>query len=102
MAAAKDRFRHALRRLREWCRWHRHDPLMEQHHALTRKLTGHYAYYGITTNFRRIASFDYQARRAWRAALARRSQRRLSWKRMLRLLGRYPLPTPRIVHRYGT
>jgi group II intron reverse transcriptase/maturase len=99
---ARDRFSRALHRLREWCRWHRHDPLKEQHRALTRKLEGHYAYYGITSNFPRISSFYHQARRTWYAALARRSQRRLSWETMLKLLERFPLPAPHIVHRYGT
>ena len=99
---AKDRFSRALRRLREWCRWHRHDSLKAQHRLLTKKLEGHYAYYGITSNFDRIASFFYMARRVWRAALARRSQQTLSWVKMLKLLERFPLPAPHIVHRYGT
>jgi len=99
---AKDRFSCALRRLREWCRWNRHHPLEEQHRMLTEKLNGHYAYYGITSNFHRISSFFYLARRVWHAALARRSQRRLSWRTMEKLLKRFPLPAPRIVHRYGT
>jgi group II intron reverse transcriptase/maturase len=99
---AKDRFSRSLRRLREWCRWHRHDPLKEQHRALRRKLEGHYAYYGITSNFDRIAAFSYMARRIWRSALARRSQQGMSWTKMLKLLERFPLPAPRIVHRYGT
>lgn len=99
---ARDRFSRALRRLREWCRWHRHDPLKEQHRMLTKKLKGHYAYYGITSNFPRISSFYHRARRTWYAALARRSQRRLSWATMMKLLERFPLPAPRIVHRYGT
>lgn len=99
---ARDRFSRALRRLREWCRWHRHDPLKEQHRILTRKLKGHYAYYGITSNFPRISGFYHHARRTWYAALARRSQRRLSWATMIKLLERFPLPAPRIVHRYGT
>jgi RNA-directed DNA polymerase len=99
---AKDRFCRALRRLREWCRWHRHHPLEEQHRMLTKKLKGHYAYYGITSNFHRISSFFYLTRRVWHAALARRSQRRLSWRTMEKLLKRFPLPAPRIVHQYGT
>jgi RNA-directed DNA polymerase len=99
---AKDRFSRALRRLREWCRWHRHDPLKVQYRVLRRKLEGHYAYYGITSNFDRIASFYYMARRIWRTALARRSQRGMSWMTMLKLLERLALPAPRIVHRYGT
>jgi group II intron reverse transcriptase/maturase len=99
---ARDRFCRALRRLREWCRWNRHHPLKEQHRTLKKKLDGHYGYYGISSNFRQIAHFFYQARRAWHASLARRSQRGLSWEAMEKLLKRFPLPAPRIVHRYGT
>ena len=99
---AKDRVSRALRRLRVWCRWHRHDPLEAQHRTLTQKLNGHYAYFGITSNFDAIDSFFFQAERAWHAALARRSQRGFSWEKMRRLLERFPLPAPRIVHRYGT
>jgi group II intron reverse transcriptase/maturase len=97
---AKDRFSRALHRLSEWCRWHQHDPLKTQHQTLMKKLNGHYAYYGITSNFDRIARFFYMARRVWRTALARRSQQRLTWRKMLKLLERFPLPAPRIVHRY--
>lgn len=97
---AQDRFSRALRRLRAWCRWHRHDPLEAQHRTLTQKLKGHYAYYGITSNSDGIKNFFCQAERAWHAALARRSQRGFSWEKMRRLLERLPLPPPRIVHRY--
>jgi RNA-directed DNA polymerase len=99
---AKDRFSRALRRLCEWCRWHRHDPLKAQHLKLKEKLNGHYAYYGITSNFDRISSFYHMASRIWRTALARRSQQRMPWRKMQKLLERFPLPAPRIVHRYGT
>jgi RNA-directed DNA polymerase len=99
---AKDRFSLALRRFREWCRLHRHDSLKAQHLSLVKKLNGHYAYYGITSNFDAIARLFYEIPRVWRKALARRSQQRLSWAKMNRLLERYPLPSPRIVHQYGT
>lgn len=97
---AKGRFSRALHRLREWCRWHRHDPLETQHRTLKKKLEGHYAYYGITSNYDRIADFFYMATRTWRTALARRSQQRMPWRKMQKLLERFPLPAPRIVHRY--
>ncbi len=97
---ANDRFSRALHRLRAWCRWHRHDPLEAQHLALKRKLNGHYAYYGITSNFDRVSRFFSMVIRVWRAALARRSQQPMTWRKMRALLERYPLPPPRIVHRY--
>jgi group II intron reverse transcriptase/maturase len=99
---AKDRFRRALLRFQEWCRRHNHDPLPVQHRAIERRLRGHYAYFGITSNGDSIKRFFREVTRAWRKALARRSQRGLPWKKMLRLLKHYPLPAPRIVHRYGT
>ena len=99
---AKDRFSRALRRVSEWCRRHRHDPLKKQQHVLTKKLSGHYAYYGITTNRRGISRFPRAVIHTWWQVLKRRSQRRLPWWKMEKLLERYPLPAPRIVHRYST
>jgi RNA-directed DNA polymerase len=37
------RFTRAVRTIAQWCRFHRHDPVSEQHAALCRKLRGHYA-----------------------------------------------------------
>ena len=90
----------ALREIRQWCRRYRHLSLGEQCRQLGTKLRGHYAYYGINGNFRALASFLRQVRRAWRYWLNRRSQNgRMPWKRFLRLEERYTLPRPRIVHR---
>ena len=99
---AKDRFSRALRRVREWCRWHRHDPLEAQHLTLVKKLKGHYAYFGITGNHDALDRFAYEVRRAWRKALARRSQQHLPWSKMNQILKRFSLPAPRIIHQYGT
>jgi len=99
---AKDRLSRALRRLSEWCRWHRHDPLNTQHRMLARKLQGHYGYYGITGNFLALAKVFRATARIWYRALARRSQQRLSWATMRRILKRFPLPPPRIVHQLRT
>lgn len=99
---AKDRLSRTLRRLSEWCRWHRHDPLDTQHLMLVKKLKGHYGYYGITGNYPALAQVFYMAKRIWRQALARRSQRHLPWSKMQRIWERFPLPAPRIVHQHGT
>lgn len=99
---AKDRFSRSLHRFYEWCCWHRHDSLKAQHHAIDKKLKGHYAYYGITSNYDAIDRFCHEAVRLWRKALARRSQQPLPWTKMERILERFPFPAPRIVHRYGT
>jgi group II intron reverse transcriptase/maturase len=97
----KDRLARTLRRITEWCREHRHSPLATQHLALKRKLLGHYAYFGITSNFRALTQVWFRVTDIWRRALSRRSHA-VTWKRMHALLQRYPLPEPRIVHQYGT
>lgn len=100
---AKDRFSRTLRRIREWCRKHRHLDVEAQHRALSQKLRGHYAYYGVTSNRDALGRIWYETTRTWRKWLCRRSQKGfLSWAKMYRLLERFPLPAPRIVHRYGT
>jgi group II intron reverse transcriptase/maturase len=100
---AKGRFSRALRRIRDWCREHRHLDVEVQHRALVKKLNGHYAYYGVTHNSRALGRFRNEVRSIWRTWLSRRSQKAfLSWEAMQRLLERFPLPTPRIVHRFGT
>ena len=100
---ARDRFSRTLRHIRSWCRAHRHDDVKEQHRALARKLNGHYAYYGVTSNSDALARLWHEVVLTWRKWLSRRSQKAyLNWVKMTRLLERYPLPPPRIVHRYGT
>lgn len=96
---AKDRFTRALREIGHWCRAHRHWRVPVQQAALSRKLQGHYAYYGITGNARALARFLYEVRRLWHKWLSRRSWRaRMTWEKFARLTERYPLPPPRVVH----
>lgn len=97
---AKDRFSRGLHRVREWCRVHRHDPLAVQQRHLTWKLRGHYAYFGVTSNYDALARFYQETRRIWQKWLSRRSRAGyVDWDHMLGLLARFPLPRPRIVHR---
>lgn len=80
-----------------WCRRHRHDPVKEQHRALTRKLVGHYNYFGVNGNIRALRNLLNAVTRTWKKWLNRRSQRaRMSWKRFKELLGAHPLPVPTI------
>ncbi len=98
---AKDRLARTLKRINDQCRLMRPWPLAEQHRRLCRMLKGHYAYFGISGNYRRLAAVVEQTRRLWRKWLSRRSWRsQVTWDAFLRLLELYPLPRPRIVHRY--
>jgi RNA-directed DNA polymerase len=96
---AKDRYCRAVHRFGQWCRRYRHLPLAEQHRALSRKLQGHYGYYGITGNGPALGRFRHEVERVWRKWLDRRSNRaHLGWDRFGSVLHRYPLPPVRVMH----
>lgn len=96
---AKDRFNRSVAKITETCRKMRHVKVKEQHERLVKMIRGHYSYYGITGNQRSLGLFLYEVRRAWQKWLNRRSSRRhMPWERFVRLLERYVLPAPRIVH----
>ncbi len=96
---ASSRFSRTMRRITLWCRVHRHWPIADQHRALSAKLRGHDAYYGITGNYRMLSVLRYQVARVWRKWLSRRSRKAmLDWVQMNSLLRRHPLPPARVVH----
>ncbi len=96
---AASRFRRSVRAVYDWLRRHRHLSVAEQHRLLSLKLRGHWAYYGITGNFRRLVAFRRVVLRAWQKWLNRRSRgNHMPWSRYRRLLVRYPLPRAKVVH----
>jgi group II intron reverse transcriptase/maturase len=96
---AGKRVTRALHRIKEWCRLNRHRPIREQWEALGKQLKGHYAYYGITGNYRCLKKFRFEVSRLWRKWLSRRSNKAsLDWEVFNRLLDRYPLPPAKVVH----
>ena len=100
---AKNRYARALAAVTTWCRAFRHQSIPDQHAHLTAMMRGHYAYYGISGNYRRISWYACQVKRLWQKWLSRRDRgRRLHWNRFTALLKRHPLPAVRIVHRYTT
>jgi RNA-directed DNA polymerase len=96
---AASRFRRAIGTIADWCWSNCHRPIAEQHEALSRKLRGHYAYYGITGNYRALVRLWRAAQRVWRRWLSRRSWAgRLTWALYWSLAERWPLPPPVVVH----
>jgi len=96
---APSRLVRAFKRIAWWCRLHRHDPIEDQHRTLSQKLRGHYAYYGITCNDLSLKALYDGVKRVWRQWLARRNLRvGMPWDTFAKLLQRYPLPPPVIVH----
>ena len=94
------RIRAKLMELKIELRRRLHHPLPVVAKWLRVVLLGHYRYYGLPGNSRKLHSFHFHLSRLWYKALLRRSQRRrLNWERMNRLINRW-LPRPRIYHPY--
>jgi group II intron reverse transcriptase/maturase len=98
------RLRRSVLAIADWCRSHRHLPVKEQHTALTRRIQGHFNYFGISGNYRSLLLLAAEAKRVWYKWLRRRSQQQhLTWEQFGALLKRFPLPRPRIkVRIWGT
>lgn len=95
---AKSRFKRGVKAIAEWCRRNSHQPLRQQHRTLNLKLRGHYAYYGVTGNARWLDRFRREVRRVWRQALARRSQKGLTWERFDQIMRVFRLAPAVAVH----
>ena len=89
------RLRRAGTAIHAWCKSHRHLPVKEQHAALVRRLRGHFNYFDVRGNARRVRLVVRAVERSWYKWLNRRSQRStMTWKRFKDLLRDYPLPVP--------
>lgn len=92
------RFTAKLKVYKEWLKANRTLPTPEILRKTAAKLRGHYAYYGVTDNIKRLQAFAYETQRMLFKWLGRRGKRgSYNWEKFRRLLGRYPLPRPRIM-----
>jgi group II intron reverse transcriptase/maturase len=95
------RMKRAIRAISAWCKANRNRTLREQWETLKAKMTGHYAYYGISLNFRSISEFYVRIQTVWLKWLNRRGNKgkrnRDAFKDYLK---DWPLPKPKIMHSY--
>jgi len=96
----RKRMRAKLLELREELRRRLHLPVPEVGKWLGSVLRGHYRYFGVAGNSRKLECFRYHLTRLWYMTLRRRSQRtKLSWERMKRLIELW-IPRARVYHPY--
>jgi len=94
---SKKRLNRGLQSIGNWIKVYRHSPMDTQHKMLIRKLRGHYAYFGISNNYRCLSQIRDRVYELWRFWLSRRSQKaHISWEKFQKVKTRYPLPQPRI------
>ena len=89
-----------LRELKDELRCRMHFPIPEVGQWLRSVMLGHFQYYAVPRNQRKLGAFKYQVYRLWLRMLRQRSQRhRMTGERMNRLAARW-FPPVRILHPY--
>jgi group II intron reverse transcriptase/maturase len=87
----------AVREYQSWCKANRHLSIPEQHAALTRRIRGHFNYFGVNGNHRSLSMLRDKVERSWFRWLRRRSQRtRMTWERFKAILKALPLPPVKV------
>jgi len=95
------RLKRAITAIKAWCKENRCQPVRKQWETLKVKIIGHYAYYGISMNFRSIAEFYQRVQTVWLKWLNRRGHKgKRNWNSFADYLRSWPLPKPRIMHSY--
>lgn len=83
----------------KWCKENRHEPISKQYHTLCRKLNGHYQYYAIRCNGPSLSTIRFAVKKFWKYWMSRRSRSSaINWNDWNRLMLRFPLPRPKILH----
>ena len=91
------KFRQKAKAMKAWIRANRHLDQETFIKTIRAKLRGHYRYYGITDNARKIKSFYLITRNLIFKWLNRRSQRRsMIWDKFAEVVKFFNLPQPRI------
>lgn len=84
-------------KVKEWLKSNIHGKPSDTIKFLNRKIKGHYAYYGISGNYRGLLNFYRFVKVALYKVITRRSQRAyLSWARYQYLLKKHPISEPKI------
>lgn len=96
------RFNRARAAMKETVRRLRHRPIAEQIKVINAILRGHFNYYGIAGNARKLKEFWELTRREWKYSLSNRSQNgRINWKDFVKILEDHPMAAPKIKISYA-
>lgn len=88
-----------LKEVNEWLKINRHMPIPEMVKKLNQKLIGHYRYYGIIGNYKKLIIYRRYVRNRMKVWLGRRSQKaKMTWEKFDKIMEYYPLKEPKIYH----
>ena len=93
---SRKKFEQKVRAYKNWIYDNRNRPMREIIKELNVKLIGHYRYYSVTWNFRKITTFLHRVQQFLFKAMNRRGCRRAyTWNGFVEMLKYYPLAKPK-------
>lgn len=97
-----DRFRKSLREIYLWLKAFKNMiSIKELWIQLVSKLRGHYQYYGVSENFKRLQEFYHHVEDiAFKLLNQRCDKKSFNWQGFCKYLQRFPLPKPHITHNF--
>jgi len=94
---ARKKYNAKLKEFKEFLKKSRTMKTSELMEKVQAKLRGHYQYYGVSDNSRSIGCYCYEVEKMLYKWLNRRGKRGcMNWEKFKMLIGRFPLPRPRI------
>ena len=94
---SKKKFKQKVQEFKIWIKANRNKPLKEIISTVSRKLIGHYNYYGITDNSESLSRFLFEITELLFKWLNRRSQKKsYEWNGFNQMIKMYKVPTPKI------
>ena len=82
--------------VKQWLYENCHEDKCDLVKKLNKKLVGHYRYYGVTGNCRKLKMFKWYIEKQLFKALNRRSQRKMNWDKFNNFLKYNPIAEPKI------
>jgi len=96
------RLRRSLAHIKDLVRNLQHWDLKDQAVKINQALQGHYAYYGVAGNLRRLQAVYRCTERCWRKSLNRRDRKgAVNWEAFHRIKASYPLRKPKLYLPYS-
>ncbi len=94
---AKKKMKPKKENIKKWLHEKMHEPIIMVGESLKKKITGHYAYYGINGNYKALATFYKYIKYKWFKVLRKRGQKnKIKYQDYLRIWRFLEVPLPRI------
>jgi group II intron reverse transcriptase/maturase len=94
---SKKKLKQKKQNVKQWLKTQRNENILDIIDRINKKIVGHYAYYGVSGNYKSLVTFHKYIEVALYKMLTRRSQRSyLNWDRYYKVLSKYPLKEPKL------